>query len=306
MTRISPVTPRADWAPGRVEDISMGEGQPLVTPGGVVAFYDTHPINEHEILRKLAAQGVDPDACTENDLQAFDQDHYGGFEATDALAEAGDIRPEHLVLDVCSGLGGPARYVAFRIGCRVTGIDLTTSRVEAARRLTARVGLTALVEFVQGDATRMPFPDQSYDRVFGQEAWVHIEDKTALVREIHRVLKPGGLVAFTDIVAVRPLTAERTAQLAGEMQFPPIVTAEQYLAAFARAGFHIDRHDDLTADWKAILIARLEMYRSLRDTTIERFGQAHYETWDRKYAAFVGLYVADALGGARIVARRST
>ena len=277
-----------------------------VTPAGVVAFYDTHPINEHEILRKLAAKGVDPDACTENDLKEFDQDHYGGFEATDALAEAGDIRREHLVLDVCSGLGGPARYVAFRLGCRVSGLDLTASRVEAARRLTARVGLTDRVEFVQGDATRMPFPNQSYDRVFGQEAWVHIEDKTTLVREIHRVLKPGGLVAFTDIVAVRPLTAEENAQLAGEMQFPPIVTAAQYLEELTRAGFQIERHDDLTADWKAILVARLEMYRSLRDTTIERFGQEHYDRWDRKYTAFVGLYVTDALGGARIVARRLT
>ena len=283
----------------------MGNAAQSVTPAGVVAFYDTHPINEHEILRKLAAKGVDPDACTENDLKEFDQDHYGGFEATDALAQAGDIRPEHLVLDVCSGLGGPARYVAFRIGCRVSGIDLTASRVEAARRLTARVGLTDRVEFVQGDATRMPFPSQSYDRVFGQEAWVHIEDKTALVREIHRVLKPGGLVAFTDIVSVRPLTAEQNAQLAGEMQFPPIVTAARYLEELTGAGFRIERHDDLTADWKAILVARLEMYRSLRDTTIERFGQEHYDRWDRKYAAFVGLYAADALGGTRIVARRS-
>jgi ubiquinone/menaquinone biosynthesis C-methylase UbiE len=282
----------------------MRENEPLVTTDGVVAFYDTHPINEHEILRKLVAKGVDPDACTEDDLKEFDQDHYGGFEATDALAAAGDFQAGHAVIDVCSGLGGPARYVAFRIGCHVTGIDLTSSRVEAARRLTARVGLSHLVDFVQGDATRMPFPSQAYDRVFGQEAWVHIEDKTALVREIRRVLKPGGLVAFTDIVAVRSLTAEQNAQLAREMQFPPIATAARYVEELTRAGFHVDRHDDLTADWKAVLIARLEMYRSLRDTTIERFGQEHYDRWDRKYAAFVGLYAADALGGARIVARR--
>jgi hypothetical protein len=118
------------------------------------------------------------------------------------------------------------------------------------------------------------------------------------------VLKPGGLVAFTDIVAVQPLTPEQNAQLAAEMQFPPIVTAARYLEELTRVGFQIERHDDLTSDWKAILVARLEMYRSLRDTTIERFGQEHYDRWDRKYAAFVGLYAADALGGARIVARR--
>ena len=275
-----------------------------VTEAGVVEFYDTHPINEHEILNKLSAKGISLDNLTENELKEFDQDHYGGFEATDTLAAAGDFRREHHVLDVCSGMGGPARYVAHRIGCRVTGIDLTSSRVESARRLTERVGLADRVEFVQGDATHMPFPDDAFDRAFGQEAWVHIADKAALVGEIRRVLTPGGLVAFTDIVSIASLTDAEQGQLAAEMQFPPIVTAQRYLDELTRAGFTIDRHDDLSAEWKGILVARLEMYRSLRDTTVARFGEAHYAKWDRKYAAFVGLYAADKLGGARIVATR--
>lgn len=275
-----------------------------VSEAGVVDFYDTHPINEHEILNKLAAKGIALAGLTENELKEFDQDHYGGFEATDALAAAAGIRAEHRVLDVCSGMGGPARYIAYRTGCRATGIDLTTSRVEGARRLTEMVGLADRVDFVQGDATRMPFPDASFDRVFGQEAWVHIADKAALVGEIRRVLVPGGILAFTDIVSIAPLTDEENAKLAAEMQFPPIVTAQRYLDELSRAGFTIDRHDDLSSEWKGILLARLEMYRSLRDTTIAKFGEAHYEKWDRKYAAFVGLYAADKLGGGRFVARR--
>jgi sarcosine/dimethylglycine N-methyltransferase len=274
----------------------------MITTEGVIDFYDTHPINEHEILNKLAAKGIPLDGLTENELKEFDQDHYGGFEATDALAAAADIQTGHAVLDICSGMGGPARYVAARTGARVTGIDLTTSRVESARRLTALVGLSDRVDFVHGDATRMPFPDASFDRAFGQEAWVHIADKTALVNEIRRVLKPGGVIAFTDIVSIAPLTDAETAQLAAEMQFPPIVTAQRYLDELTRAGFTIARHDDLSVEWKGILLARLEMYRSLRDTTIAKFGEAHYEKWDRKYAAFVGLYAADKLGGARIIA----
>ena len=275
-----------------------------VSAEGVIAFYDTHPINEHEILHKLAARGIPLEGLSENELKEFDQDHYGGFEATEALAVAGEFRREHDVLDVCSGMGGPARYVTWRFGCRVTGLDLTASRVDGARHLTERVGLADRVAFVEGDATRMPFPDASFDRVFGQEAWVHIADKAALVGQIARVLKPGGILAFTDIVSIAPLTADEDARLADEMQFPPIVTAERYLDELMRAGFAIERHDDLSPEWKGILLARLEMYRSLRDTTVARFGGEHYEKWDRKYAAFVGLYAADKLGGARIVARR--
>ncbi len=101
------------------------------------------------------------------------------------------------------------------------------------------VGLADRVDFVQGDATRMPFPDASFDRVFGQEAWVHIADKAALVGEIRRVLVPGGVLAFTDIVSIAPLTDEENAKLAAEMQFPPIVTA----AALSRRAVSRRIHD---------------------------------------------------------------
>jgi ubiquinone/menaquinone biosynthesis C-methylase UbiE len=270
---------------------------------GVVHYYDTHPINEHEILRKVAAKGIDLARLTENELKDFDQDHYGGFDATDALATAADIHRPHSVLDVCSGLGGPARWLAYRIGCRVTGLDLTGSRVVSARRLTEQVGLTNLVAFVRGNATAMPLPSATFDRVVGQEAWVHIDDKRALLGECRRVLKPGGVLAFTDIVSCMPLTPEESSQMAAEMQFPSIVTAQHYLDLLPQAGFSVERYDDLSSGWRDILVDRLEMYRSLRDTTVERFGEAHFAKWDRMYSAFVGLYVAGKLGGARIVAR---
>jgi sarcosine/dimethylglycine N-methyltransferase len=271
----------------------------------VVNFYDTHPINEHEILAKLTAKGVDLNTLTENELKEFDQDHYGGFEATDALARAGDFRREHRVLDVCCGLGGPARWIAHQIGCAVTGLDLTQSRIDSARRLTSRVGLDHLVDFVHGDATAMPLPDGGFDRVYGQEAWVHIPAKDLLLSECRRVLAPGGVLAFTDIVSRLPLTGEEAARMASEMQFPSIVTADRYVDAATALGFQVERYDDLSGTWRSILIARLDMYRSLKDTTIQRFGEAHYEKWDRKYAAFVALYVANKLGGALVVARKN-
>jgi sarcosine/dimethylglycine N-methyltransferase len=270
---------------------------------GIIRFYDTHPINETEILSKLAAKGTNLETLTEEELKEFDQDHYSGAEATETLAKLADIGREHAVLDVCCGLGGPARLIAHRIGCRVTGLDLTPSRIESARRLTTRVRLSHLVEFVEGDATAMPLPDAAFDRVYGQEAWVHIADTVALLGECRRVLKADGVLAFSDIVSIAPLTHAEALQMADDMQFPSIVTARHYLDLLLTSGFALERYDDLSPGWKDILVARLEMYRSLRDTTVARFGQAHYEKWDRMYSAFVGLYVAGKLGGARIVAR---
>lgn len=271
---------------------------------GVIDFYDTHPINEDEILAKLVARGDDLDALTEDALKDFDQDHYGGIEVVDALASRAGINAEHHVLDICSGMGGPARWIAHRIGCRVTGIDFTQSRVEAAQRLTARVKLDPLVDFKQGDATALPLPDAVFDVVMSQEAWLHIPDKVAVISEAVRVTKPGGVIAFTDAVLLDPLSANEAARLAAEMHAPDIASAQRYLDLLRGHGCTVTSHEDLSAPWCEVLVKRLAMYRSLRDTTVAKFGEAHFDAWDHTYSFFVGLFTAGKLGGARIVARR--
>lgn len=268
----------------------------------VVAFYDTHPINEDEILAKLRARGDTLDALTQATLKDFDQDHYGGTDAVDALARAAGIAATHRVLDVCSGMGGPARWLAHRIGCHVTGLDLTASRVEGARRLTQRVGLATHVDFVQGDATAMPFDDACFDVIVAQEAWCHIPDKAALLGECARVLRHGGHMAFTDIVRLRDPDAATQARLTEGMQMPHLASDAEYRTLLADAACTIQTCDDLSSAWVGILRERLRMYRSLRDTTIARFGEARFREYDTAYAHFVSLFEDGVLGGRRIFA----
>jgi sarcosine/dimethylglycine N-methyltransferase len=270
---------------------------------GVVQFYDTHPINEDEILSKLSARGANLDALTEEELKDFDQDHYGGVHVVDVLADKAGIRREHHVLDVCSGMGGPARWIAYRRGCRVTGLDFTESRVEAAKRLTRRVRLDHLVDFVCGDATAMLLPDARYDVVIGQESWLHIPDKGALIQQCARVVKPAGTIAFTDIIVRAPLTPDEQEQLVAEMHAPGIASAGRYEELLANNGYRVKLREDLSEEWKLILVDRLAMYRSLRDTTIAKFGEGRFLEYDRAYSHFVGLFVAGKLGGVRIIAR---
>jgi len=269
----------------------------------VLQYYDTHPINEESVLAKLKASGADLSRLTEERLKDFDQDHYGGIAAVDKLIEHAGIRAQHRVLDVCSGLGGPARWIAHRVGCKVTGLDLTKSRVEAAQRLTRRVGLERLVDFREGDATRMPFAPASFDVIVAQEAWVHVPDKAALVAECTRVAKPGATLAFTDIVAPKALSPEDARGLTWAIQAAEAVSADFYVGALKSKGWRIRECEDLGEEWTRILVERLAMYRSLRDTTVAKFGAEHYEDWDRRYAFFVDLYAKGKLSGARIVAR---
>lgn len=270
----------------------------------VVRFYDTHPINEDQILHALEDRGAALDSLTEEVLKDHDQDHFGGVEANDLLIAAAGIRPEHTVLDVCSGMGGPARYLAHRVGCRVTGLDLTESRHESARRLTRLVHLDHLVTFRLGNALEMPFDDASFDVVIGQEAWCHVPAKPKLIAECARVVKPGGVIAFTDILRRDTLTDAEMNRLRDEMAFPELETLDGYGRLLAANGCTLQRCEDLSAFWARILTQRLAMYRSLGADTQRKFGTARSRQWDDTYAFFVARYELGRLGGGRFVARR--
>jgi sarcosine/dimethylglycine N-methyltransferase len=270
----------------------------------VVHFYETHPINEQQILHDLARDGIALDGLTEAVLQDYDQDHFGGLAAVDVLAEKAGIGRDSHVVDVCSGMGGPARYLAYHRGCRVTGLDITTSRHEGAIRLTRMVKLDHRVDFHLGNALDMPFADATFDVVIGQEAFAHVPDKPRLIAECARVVKPGGAIAFTDILRRSALAPEACERLQREMAFLALGSLEGYGRLLADNGCTVREPDDLGPWWTGILVQRLAMYRGLEATTVAKFGAAHFKRWDDTYAFFVGLFAKGQLTGGRFVARR--
>jgi ubiquinone/menaquinone biosynthesis C-methylase UbiE len=273
-------------------------------PPAVVAFYDAHPINEEQILAALESRGASLDALTEDILQEHDQDHFGGVEANDILAAKAGIERSHRVLDVCSGMGGPARYLAQHIGCRVTGLDLTRSRYDSAIRLTRLAKLAHLVDFRLGDALQMPFEDGCFDVVIGQEAWCHVPNKPRLIAECARVVKRGGTIAFSDILRRDALQPGELQRMQEGMPFPTLETLDGYSDLLTQNGCAVIHRDDLSEHWAQILVQRLAMYRSLKQDTERKFGADHFRKWDETYAFFVGLFREGKLGGGRFVARK--
>ena len=270
----------------------------------VVQFYDTHPINEQQIMEKLSQDGVDLSTLTEEILQAYDMDHYDGVGATDKLAEVAGVSADSHVLDVASGMGGPARYLAHNYGCRVTGIDLTESRVAGATRLTALTGQSDRVDFRATNALENPYADATFDVVIGQEAWCHIPDKQRLIAECVRVTKPGGCLSFTDILERDGLSEADRETLADGMGYTDMGTLETYGEFLEAAGCEVEEVEDLSARWAVILRQRLEMYLSLKDQTVASFGQDVHDRWDRIYTLFVEAIEKGNMGGGRFLARK--
>lgn len=135
------------------------------------------------------------------DLAPLDQFHAGGLEATRQLAALAGIGPDQHVLDVGSGVGGPARFLAETHGCSVVGVDLAVEYCRLAEALTARCGLKDKATFRPADALDLPFADESFDAVWTQHAAMNIADRPRLYGEMRRVLRPGGIVALYDAVA---------------------------------------------------------------------------------------------------------
>ncbi len=147
----------------------------------------------------LADDGVDPEQPSIRALAPYDQFHGRGLEATEELAGMLAVSATDHILDVGSGIGGPARYFADRFGCRVTGIDLTAEFVAVARHLTGQLGLDDRVGFVDGDALAMPFADARFDGAYSINVAMNIADKAAFYREIHRLLRPGAWLVLSEV-----------------------------------------------------------------------------------------------------------
>ena len=270
----------------------------------VTGFYNTHPISEKQVLDKLVQDEFDLSSLDQGILQDYDQDHFGGLAATDTLARLVHINRSTHILDVCCGLGGPARYLAHHYGSHVTGIDLNQGRVDSAVRLTEMVGLEEKVSFYRANALSTTLPSNEFDALIAQEAFCHIPNKPRLLTECVRLLKPGGLIAFTDILATPSMTTTVRKRLLKEMTFAELETLDGYQVLLEASGCVLKEAEDLSEEWAQILVERLAMYRSLKDQTVARFGDAHFGKWDRAYSFFVKLYTSGELGGGRFLARK--
>lgn len=270
-----------------------------------VTLYDRHPINADQILLTLREEGKDLDRLLPADLRPHDQDHYGGEAAVLDLAAAVGLQDGDRIIDICAGVGGPSRLLAEKFThARFLAFDLNGGRCRGAHRLNGLVGLDRQIDVVQGDAQGMPFADNSLDIALSQEAFLHIPDKQAVLNEAARILRAGGRLGFTDLVAGPALEEADRAALEAGMEMRALQTVPDYMSKFRAAGLSLVSHDDLSPQWVTILTERLEWYRAMDSGTRQTLGDGVHERYMDGYVTFVGLVQAGRLGGGRFVLRK--
>lgn len=189
----------------------------------------------------LAEDGADPARPSQEALAPYDQFHTRGLEATAEIADALHVEPGHHLLDIGSGIGGPARYLHSRFGCQVTGIDLTAEFCDVARHLTGRLGFGEAVRFEHGDALAMPFEDASFEGAYSMNVSMNIADKDALYREVRRVLKAGGWLLLSEIARGTGPELDYPVPWAAGPEASFLSTPEATRAGLEAAGFEVLR-----------------------------------------------------------------
>ncbi|MEU3524162.1 methyltransferase domain-containing protein [Streptomyces sp. NPDC038707] len=166
---------------------------------------------------------------------------------TEVMIEAAGLRAGSRLLDVGCGFGRPAIAAAKATGARVVGINVSAEQVRQGRALAAEAGVADLVSFEQADGMALPYPDASFDAVWASEAIMYMSDRPKALREIERVLVPGGRFVLSDYAERTELTPEQRVSLKEGFTVEALPTIEGYRELLTDAGLEIVRFEDATA-----------------------------------------------------------
>jgi len=209
----------------------------------------------------------------------------GGLETTKEILDKLELKSGMKVLDVGSGCGGSAFYMAEHFGCHVTGYDLSKNMLSVANgHLRNRPHLKELVNFVLGDVTTAEFPENSFDLVYSRDALLHIKDKDSLFAKFFKWLKPGGRVVFTDYgQSEKDQSLEFKRYVAKRGYF--LLTVKAYEELLKKTGFTEVKVEDKQERFTEILNKELKKLRNRRKEFLQEFNQEDYDDLESGWEA---------------------
>jgi arsenite methyltransferase len=204
-------------------------------------------MSETDTVKQCCARAYESDFAR---ILLGDSFHPGGVRLTERLGVLLGLTSESRVLDVASGNGTSAFYIAERFGCRVTGIDYSARNVEAANAAANAKGLAERVRFQPGDAERLAVEDAAFDAIICECAFCTFPDKQSAAREFARVLRPGGGIGLSDLTRGPSLPEDLNGLLAWVACIADAQPLDGYVSYLSQAGFHVntETQDDVLVE----------------------------------------------------------
>jgi cyclopropane fatty-acyl-phospholipid synthase-like methyltransferase len=237
------------------------------------------------------------------DFAQLDQLHYEGGTAVDRAIAKLALGPGKHVLDAGSGLGGPARWMAERAGCRVDAIELQPELDEAARKVTAHCGLDDRVAHICGDLLDGACGPGPYDALVSWLVFLHIPDRPRLLETCRNRLIKGAGIYVEDFFIRSPLTPAEAAALENEVYCSHLVDQSTYVQELEAADFGAIEFEDRTEVWRDFVITREAQFRAGREAFVAAFDAETYEGLASFYQTMRRLFEGGRLGGCCVFAR---
>lgn len=238
-----------------------------------------------------------------------EQIHIGGFKSSMDLAERAGIGAGMTGVDLCCCSGAGMRFlVRFRGVERMHGVDATDKVVERGRSRCEAEGSAGKIDFTVGDVCHSGLPSAQADFVWGEDAWCYVVDKSRLIAEAVRLVKPGGLIAFTDWVeGAQELTEEEAARYLTFMKFPNVQDVAGYSALLRENGCDIlvAEHTGRFAPYVDLYLSMLDMQLTYDALRVIGFDTELMQALAGEMAFMQQLAHAGKIAQSLIVARRT-
>jgi ubiquinone/menaquinone biosynthesis C-methylase UbiE len=236
------------------------------------------------------------------------QIHIGGFQSSMDLAERAGIGAGQRGVDLCCCNGAGMRFlVRFRDVASMIGVDATETVVERGRTRCREEGLEDRIEFRLGDVCDSGLPDAEADFVWGEDAWCYVDDKPKLIAEAARIVKPGGVIAFTDWVEGPAGLNDEEAQLFLQgMKFPNVQDIDGYRGLLEKNGCTVIEAGDTGrfARYVELYLNMVEMQLTYDALRILDFDSERLTQVATGFGLFRDLAQAGKIAQGRFIARR--
>ena len=256
------------------------------------------------ILNELREIGKDDfKSLKVSDLINFDQLHYCGVEAVDFCIKKLNIDSSMEILEIGSGLGGPARYIADRTKAKIYALELQYDQNKIASYLTKRCGLDEKIKHICGDILLYQW-GRKFNSIVSWLTLFHIYEHKKLLQQCFNLLSPDGYFYAEDLISRQAFTNDELSELSTELYANYLPDFKTYESELKKNGFQIIYYKDMTNEWAIFTKDRKESYEKLRDRHIRVHGIDVFNSLNSFYT-FIDRYFSNGkLGGVRVIAKK--
>jgi len=238
------------------------------------------------------------------DLIKFDQLHYCGTDAVDFAIINTKINSNKSVLEIGSGIGGPARYIGYKTRATVTALELQTNQHKIAVDLTKKCKLLQIVNHIRGDILNYNWKNKKFDIIVSWLALYHIKDHNKLLKNCYNLFNKNGYFFSEDLISLKKLSVKNLSELSNDLFANYLPTYETYLNDLEKKGFKIIHHKNMTKKWARFVKKRKLSYEDKKNRNIRVHGKKTYENISYFYKIVDKYFSSQKIGGIQVIAKK--